>query len=712
MKVKNLLIFLIMSVVLGTSCNNKSKQEQDIANNPLIQDYDTPFNVPPFDKIEKSDFLPAIKEGIKVHNEEIDAIVNNPEAPNFENTILAYDKSGELLDKTLYPFYCLLSAETDDELQNLAYEISPMLSEHSSSITLNDGLFQRIKTVYETRFESNLNSNQIRCVEKYFDDFSRNGANLSPEDKEELKKVNATLSKLYLQFDDNVLKENNTFKMYLTEEDLAGLPQNVIDAAALAAKNDGNEGKYLFTLHKPSMIPFLQFSDRRDLREEIYTGYFTRGNHDNEYDNKDLILEIMKNRIRKAELLGFNHFADYRISNNMAKDYNTVHNFINDIWTPALNVAKIEAKELQAMMDLNSADKNLKLEPWDWWYYSEKVRKHKYDLDESQLKPYFSLDNVRDGMFYVSNKLYGINFSKLENIPVYHPAVEVFEIKDENNKHIGLLYLDYFPRPGKGQGAWCSSLRSAGMDKEGNRMYPIITITCNFTQPTGNIPALLTLDEAETLFHEFGHGLHGLFSFNEYNRLSGDMPRDMVELPSQIMENWCTYPEVLKYYAKHYETGEAIPDELIKKIQETSTFNSGFETTELLAATLLDLEWNSLTNVDGINVNEFEKNYLESIGLIPEILPRYRSPYFAHIFTGEGYAAGYYVYTWAEVLDQDAFNAFEESGDVFNKELAEKFRKYVLTESGNDEPMKQYIKFRGQEPSNIPYLKGRGLLNK
>lgn len=713
MKSKNLLILLVMSVVLGTSCNNNGKQDKDIQNNPLVQEYDTPFEVPPFDKIKTSDFLPAIKEGIRVHNEEIDAIVNNPEEPNFENTILAYDKSGELLYKTLEPFYCLISAETNDELQELAYEVSPMLSEHSSSITLNEDLFKRIKTVYESRNESNLTPNQLRCVEKYYDDFARNGANLNDEDKEELKKTNATLSKLYLQFDDNVLKENNTFKMYLTkEEELAGLPQNVIDAAALAAKNDGNEGKYLFTLHKPSIIPFLQFSENRDLREKIYTGYFTRGNNNDKYDNKELILEIMKNRIKKAELLGFENFAEYRISKNMAKHYKTVKDFIMDIWTPALNVAKEEAKELQGMMDLSSAHKDLKLEPWDWWYYSEQVRKHKYNLDENELKPYFSLDNVRDGVFYVSNKLYGINFTKLENIPTYHPDVEVFEIKDENNKHIGLVYFDYFPRPGKGQGAWCSSLRSAGVDKDGNRIYPIITVTCNFTQPTGNAPALLTLDEAETLFHEFGHGLQGLFSFNEYDRLCGDMPRDMVELPSQIMENWCTHPEVLKHYAKHYKTGEPISDELIDKIQATSTFNTGFETTELLAATLLDLEWNSLTSLDGVEVNKFEDDYLESIGLIDEILPRYKSTYFAHIFTGEGYAAGYYVYTWAEVLDKDAFNAFEESGDIFNPELASKFKKYVLTECGNDDPMKQYIKFRGQAPSNIPYLKARGLLNK
>ena len=703
------IIIVILTVCVGfTACKNLKTETKVDTSNPLIHPYETTYGEPPFDKIKTEHYLPAIKAGIEKHKKEIDAIINKKEQANFKNTILAYDKSGEDLDRAYHAFSCVFENETNDEIQALAQEILPMLSLHSDEIALNEKLFARIKAVYENRNDEGLDKYQIRVVEKYYDDFVRSGANLSPTDKEKLKEINGKLSLLCIQFGDNLLAETNNFKMYIDkQEDLAGLPENIISAAALAAKNDGNEGKWLFTTKKPSMLPFLQFSAKRELREKLYKAYYMRGDNNNEYDNKNIIAEITTLRVQKAKLLGFNTFADYQISKNMAKKTVDVLNFVLDIWYPALEVAEKEVKEMQNI--INKEGGKFKLESWDWWYYAEKVRKAKYDLDENELKPYFQLENVRDGMFYLSNKLYGITFSKVEDAQTYHPDVEVFEIK-ENNEHIGLLYLDYFPREGKGQGAWCEGLREAGDDINGNRIYPIITVTCNFTEPTGDVPALLTFNETETLFHEFGHALHGLFSYSPYSRISGDMPRDMVELPSQILENWCSEPEMLKIYAKHYKTGEIIPDALIKKIQNTSTFNTGFNTTELLAATLLDIAWHNRLGIDKVDVNSFEKNVLKNYELIPEILPRYRSPYFAHIFTGDGYAAGYYVYTWAEVLDKDAFQAFVESGDIFNQDLAAKFRKYILSECGNDEAMTQYFNFRGKEPSNVPYMKARGLV--
>ncbi|MDD4142625.1 MAG: M3 family metallopeptidase [Bacteroidales bacterium] len=702
---KKILVICAAACLCMVACKNEKTVE-----NPFLKPYDTPYGVPPFDVIKLEHFMPAFQVAMEKHNREIDAITKNRAVPDFENTILAFDKSGEDLDRVSLAFYCLVSNDINDKIQALAEELSPIMSKHYDEITLNSALFAKIKEVYDTRNDRGLDPYQIRTIEKYYEDFTRNGANLSPEDKEKLKEINSNLAAACLKFDNNLLAETNNFKMFLTNpEDLAGLPANVVDAAALAAKNEGKEGQWLFTVKKPSMLPFLQFSSNRDLREKLYRGYFMRCNNDNEYDNKALINEITDLRVEKAKVLGFQSFAEYNISKNMAKTPKAVFDFINSIWYPALEVAKQERDEMQTMI-IKDSDK-FQLASWDWWYYAERIRQQKYDFDESVLKPYFSLENVRNGMFLLSNKLYGINFKKLDNIPVYHPDVEVFEVTEADGSLVGLLYLDYFPRAGKGQGAWCSELRNGGADIDGNRIYPIMTITCNFTEPTETEPALLTFDETETLFHEFGHALQGLFSYSPYSRLCGNMPRDMVELPSQVMENWCSEPEMLKLYAKHYKTGEVIPDELIEKIQNSATFNTGFNTTELLAATLLDLNWNNRVRTGKVNVNSFEKNYLKNEGLIDEILPRYRSTYFSHSFTGDGYAAGYYVYTWAEVLDKDAFNAFKESNDIFNQELAAKFRKYILTECGNDEPMTQYRNFRGQDPDNTPYLKARGLYN-
>ena len=703
MKKLTVLFTIVLCAFIMTSCNKKKK---DLSGNPFFTEYTTPFGVPPFDKIDTTHYIPAFEEGMIQHNLEIDSIINSKEEPTFENTILKYDKSGRLLTKVGNVFFNLLSALTNDRMQDIAMEISPKLSEHRDAIMMNEKLFARIKAIYEKRNDSKLDSQQIRVVEKYYKDFVRNGANLSKDKQDSLKSVNSKLSKLELQFGQNLLAETKDFKLIVDKkEDLEGLPQASIDAAAEAAKEAGKEGKWLFTLDKPSLIPFLQYAKNRELREKIYRGYFMRGDNDNKNDNKKIIDEIVNLRIEKAKLLGYTNFAQYVIEQNMAKTPETVNDFLIKLWTPALKVSKNELVDMQKIIDKEKG--NFKLASWDWWYYAEKVRKEKYNLEETELQPYLSLSNVRDGMFYVANKLYGITFDKKTDIPVYQSEVEVFEVKEADGKHLGLLYLDYYPRVSKDGGAWCTSFREAGWDF-GKKVDPIVSIVCNFTKPSGDAPALLTWDEATTLFHEFGHGLHSLFTEGKYNRTAGSVPRDYVELPSQIMENWAGEKEVLKQYAKHYKTGEVIPDALIEKLSKSSKFNQGFGTVEYLAASILDLNYHMVNEKTTIDAREFEKTALSKIGLIPEILPRYRSTYFSHIFSG-GYSAGYYVYIWAEVLDSDAFDAFKKSGDLFNKDLASKFRKYCLQECGNDEGMTQYKKFRGQEPSIEPLLVKRGL---
>lgn len=703
MKKLTVLFTIVLCAFIMTSCNKKKK---DLSGNPFFTEYTTPFGVPPFDKIDTTHYIPAFEEGMIQHNLEIDSIINSKEEPTFENTILKYDKSGRLLTKVGNVFFNLLSALTNDRMQDIAMEISPKLSEHRDAIMMNEKLFARIKAIYDKRNESKLDSQQIRVVEKYYKDFVRNGANLSKDKQDSLKSVNSKLSKLELQFGQNLLAETKDFKLIVDKkEDLEGLPQTSIDAAAEAAKEAGKEGKWIFTLDKPSLIPFLQYAKNRELREKIYRGYFMRGDNDNKNDNKKIIDEIVNLRIEKAKLLGFTNFAQYVVEQNMAKTPETVNDFLIKLWTPALKVSKNELVDMQKIIDKEKG--NFKLASWDWWYYAEKVRKEKYNLEETELQPYLSLSNVRDGMFYVANKLYGITFDKKTDIPVYQSEVEVFEVKEADGKHLGLLYLDYYPRVSKDGGAWCTSFREAGWDF-GKKVDPVVSIVCNFTKPSGDAPALLTWDEATTLFHEFGHGLHSLFTEGKYNRTAGSVPRDYVELPSQIMENWAGEKEVLKQYAKHYKTGEVIPDALIEKLSKSSKFNQGFGTVEYLAASILDLNYHMVNEKTTIDAREFEKTALSKIGLIPEILPRYRSTYFSHIFSG-GYSAGYYVYIWAEVLDSDAFDAFKKSGDLFNQDLATKFRKYCLQECGNDEGMTQYKKFRGQEPSIEPLLIKRGL---
>ncbi len=699
---KIIFLFTILYIVSFSAC----KQAKEVKN-PFFTEYQTPFQVPPFDKIDSTDYMPAYIEGMKQHMVEIDEIVNNSKEPDFENTILAFDKSGKLLRKVSKVFNQLNEANTTPQMQELARKFSPLLSKHRDDIAMNEKLFKKIKTVYEKRSQMKLDDQQIRVIEKYYRDFVRMGADLPKDKQDTLRKLNEQLSLLTLKFGENLLAETNkNFTLVIGDKkDLDGLPQNVIDGAVETAKAAGMEGKWVFTLAKPSMIPFLQYAKNRDLREKIYRGYFMRGNNGNKNDNKEIVAQIVKLRARQAALLGYKSYAAYIIDDNMAKTPEAVDAFLMKLWNAALPVAKKEVKEMQKIIDREGG--KFKLQSWDWWYYSEKVRKEKYDLDENELKPYFSLSNVRDGMFHVANKLYGVIFTRRNDLPVFQKDVETYEVKEANGKDLGVLYLDYYPRESKRNGAWCTDFRSSGYE-DGKKVDAIESVTYNLTKPTADAPALLSWDDVTTMFHEFGHSLHGLFIEGKYDRTAGNVPMDYVELPSQVMENWAGEPEVLKFYAKHYKTGEVIPEKLIRKIVKSDLFNQGFITVEYLAAALLDMNYHNLTTPKDVEVLTFEKKAMDSIGLIEEIIPRYRSTYFSHIFSGE-YAAGYYVYIWAAVLDADAFNAFKESGDIYNHDLAVKFRKYCLAESGNDEGMIQYKKFRGEEPSIIPLLRRRGL---
>ena len=669
--------------------------------NPFFSEFQTPDGVPPFDQIKLEHYEPAFRKGMEEQNKLIQAIVDSKEEPNFENVIVAFDNSSPILDRVGGVFYNLTEAETTDELTALSMKLAPVLSEHGDNISLNHDLFLKIKAVYDKKDALGLNTEQNRLLEKIYKDFVRSGANLPADKQARLRDINKQLSTLGITFSNNILNENNEFKLFVDKkEDLAGLPDWFCQSAAQEAKAAGQEGKWLFTLHNASRLPFLQYADNRDLREKMYKAYINRGNNNDKNDNKQIIKDILTLRLEKAKLLGYDCYSAFVLDNTMAKTPQTVMDFLGNLWQYALPKAKAEAAELQKLMDKEG--KGQKLEAWDWWYYTEKLRKEKYNLEEDEIKPYFKLENVREGAFAVANKLYGITLTKKEGVPVYHPDVEVFEVKDADGSQLGIFYVDYFPRPGKSGGAWMSNYR----EQQGD-IRPLVCNVASFTKPVGDTPSLLTLDEVETLFHEFGHGLHGLLTKCQYKGTSGtNVVRDFVELPSQINEHWATEPEVLKMYAKHYQTGEVIPDELIEKILRQKTFNQGFITTELMAAAILDMNLHNLTDMQGFDVEKFEKGAMDSLGLIPEIAPRYRTTYFNHIIGG--YAAGYYSYLWANVLDNDAFEAFKEHG-IFDKQTADAFRHNVLEKGDSDDPMTLYKNFRGAEPQLDPMLKNRGM---
>ncbi|MBC8183809.1 M3 family metallopeptidase [candidate division KSB1 bacterium] len=697
---KNVLIFFVSSTIFFLACSQSGQ-------NPFFTEWKTPFGTPPFNKIkEEVHYLPAFEQGMALHQNEIETIVNNTEAATFENTIEAMELSGKLLKKVSKVFSNMLSANTSDTLQGTAKVVAPLMSKHSDDIWLNEKLFQRVKTVYEGKESLNLTDEQNKLLEKYYKDFVRGGANLDEEKKAELREINKELSLLSLKFGENVLKETNKFEMVIdNKEDLAGLPEAIVTGAVEAAKEREYEGKWVFTIHKPSMIPFLQYSEKRELREKIFKAYINQGDNDDELDNKETLARIAALRVKKAALLGYETHAHFVLEENMAKVPENVYGLLDKLWKPALNMAKKEAYELQSV--IYEEGNNFKLEPWDWWYYAGKVKKAKYNLDEEMLRPYFKLENVIDGVFQVANKLWGIQFEEKKNIPTYHEDVKVFEVKEADGSHIGILFTDYFPRASKRGGAWMSEYRDQSKIG-GKEIRPVICNVGNFSKPTGDKPSLISFEEVSTLFHEFGHALHGLLTECTYPKLSGtNVPRDFVELPSQIMENWASEPEVLKMYAKHYKTGETIPGELIEKIKNASKFNQGFKTVEYLAASFLDMDYHTLTEAKEINALDFEKKSLDKIGLIPEIIVRYRSTYFRHIFSG-GYSSGYYSYIWSEVLDSDAFQAFKETG-LFDQKTAESYRKNILAAGGTEDPLVLYKRFRGKEPSIEPLLEKRGL---
>ena len=687
-------------IVLAASCMMYSCATQT-ESNPFFSEFQTPDGVPPFDQIKLEHYEPAFRKGMEEQNKLIQAIVDSKEEPNFENVIVAFDNSSPILDRVGGVFYNLTEAETTDELTALSMKLAPVLSEHGDNISLNHDLFLKIKAVYDKKDALGLNTEQNRLLEKIYKDFVRSGANLPADKQARLRDINKQLSTLGITFSNNILNENNEFKLFVDKkEDLAGLPDWFCQSAAQEAKAAGQEGKWLFTLHNASRLPFLQYADNRDLREKMYKAYINRGNNNDKNDNKQIIKDILTLRLEKAKLLGYDCYSAFVLDNTMAKTPQTVMDFLGNLWQYALPKAKAEAAELQKLMDKEG--KGQKLEAWDWWYYTEKLRKEKYNLEEDEIKPYFKLENVREGAFAVANKLYGITLTKKEGVPVYHPDVEVFEVKDADGSQLGIFYVDYFPRPGKSGGAWMSNYR----EQQGD-IRPLVCNVASFTKPVGDTPSLLTLDEVETLFHEFGHGLHGLLTKCQYKGTSGtNVVRDFVELPSQINEHWATEPEVLKMYAKHYQTGEVIPDELIEKILRQKTFNQGFITTELMAAAILDMNLHNLTDMQGFDVEKFEEDAMDSLGLIPEIAPRYRTTYFNHIIGG--YAAGYYSYLWANVLDNDAFEAFKEHG-IFDKQTADAFRHNVLEKGDSDDPMTLYKNFRGAEPQLDPMLKNRGM---
>ena len=680
--------------------------------NPFLKKYNTKFEIPPFSKIDESDFMPAFKMGIEAHNREIDSIIKNSETPSFENVIIELERSGSLLDRVGAVFFNLSGSTSNEEIQNIEKDISPILSQHYDSISLNPKIFKKIKYLWDNIDNLNLSIEERKILEEKYKNFIRNGALLEGDDKKKYSSVNQEISKLSVKFSQNLLAETNNFEIILNENDLDGLPDDIIALAKEEAdkkyketKDSIYKDKYIFTPHRSSLYPFLTYSKRRDLREKLYKGYIMRGDNNNEFDNKEITAKISSLRVERANLLNFETHAHYVLDNTMAKTPEAVYGLLDQLWQPALSRASKELEELQSLV--NKEGGNFKIASWDWWYYSEKLRKEKYDLNDEELKEFFTLDNTIDGIFKTANKLFGLSFSERFDIELYHEDARVWEVRDKDGSHLGIYIGDYYTRSSKRGGAWMSTFKN--QSNFDGRERPIVVNVCNFPPPSNDKPSLLNLEHVTTLFHEFGHALHGLVTNTEYKSLSGtSVSRDFVEFPSQVLEHWAVEPELLKSYAKHYKTGESIGDDLILKMQNASKFNQGFANVEYLAASYLDMDWHSLTTNEIQDTVEFEKNSLKKIGLIDEIVSRYRTTYFQHIYSSS-YSAGYYSYIWAAVLDSDAFSRFKNSGEIFNKDLAEKYRKYILEKGGTEDPMELYRSFAGSNPEISALLNDRGL---
>ena len=691
-----------MTMITSTTVAQKKQANQ----NPFFEKYNTPYNVPAFDKIKVEHFKPAFLEGIKQQEKEIDAIASNTQKATFENTILAMENSGKLLSEVSTVFFNLSSANTNAEIQKIAQEVSPLMAAHSDNINLNEKLFQKVNSLWQSKNQLNLGTEEAKLLENAYKRFARNGAKLDENAKNRLRQINAELSLLSVNFGQNILVDTNGFEMLIDKkDDLVGLPESIIQAAAETAKSKGYDGKWLFTIHNSSVMPFLQYSANRALREKMYKAYKNRGNNGGVNDNNENAIKLANLRLEKAQILGYETFAHYALEETMAKTPEKVTSFLEDLWKPSLAKANEEIAEIKTMMNKDGISGDV--QPWDYSFYSEKIRKAKFDLDEQELAPYFSIEGVREGIFMVTNKLWGLKFKQITNVPVYHPDVTSWEVMEADGTHLGVLFMDMHPRSSKRGGAWMTSYRPQTM-KDGKRVAPVISIVCNFTKPTSTAPALLTFDEVTTFFHEFGHALHGLLSDVKYKSLAGtSVSRDFVELPSQVMENWAADPVVLKMYAKHYKTGAVIPDELIEKLEKAATFGQGFATTEYLASSLLDMDYHSITAPISGKATDYEENSMKKYGLTSAITPRHSSTHFSHVFSG-GYSAGYYSYIWSGVLDTDAFDQFKKT-DLFSQEKAKSFRNNILSKGGTEDPMVLYKRFRGSEPSIEPLLKKRGL---
>ena len=708
-------LLLLSSFFLIISCQQKSKMDPNV--NPFFQEWTTKFEVPPFLDIKDEHYMPAYKKGMEENLKEIDLIVNNTEDPTFANTIEELERTGKLLTKVQRVFSNLASSNTNPKLQELQRELSPMLSAHYDKIALNEDLFNRVEEIWNKRESVDLTNEQQKLLTDTRNQFVRSGALLGDDEKKQITRINSKISELSTEFGQNLLAETNGFELILNKSDLDGLSEDVISAAYEAAsqkmdkadsenEKEKYKDKYVFTPHRTSMYPFLTESTRRDLREKLYNSYVMRGDNNNETDNKKIAAQIAKLRAERANIMGYKSHAHFVLDENMLKTPEEVYDLLIQLWKPALKRAKAEVADMQAVAD--SEGKEFKIAAWDWWHYSEKVRKEKYDLDESAIRPYLSLDNVIQGVFNTTNKLWGLNFREIFDIDSYHPDARVWEVTDKDGSHLAIFIGDYFTRSNKRGGAWMSSFK--GQSNLDGRQRPIVVNVCNFPAPVGDNPSLLSFENAVTLFHEFGHAMHGILTDVTYGSMAGTSgPRDFIELPSQLLEHWVSEPEVLKSFATHYETGESMPDELIEKLLKAGKFNQGFINTEYLAASLLDMDWHTMSVLDAQNISDnFEKSSMNKIGLIDQIAPRYRSTYFAHIFSG-GYSSGYYSYVHAAVLDSDAFEAFKEAGDVFDAELSSKLRKQIYEKGSTEEAMDLYVNFRGRKPIIAPLLKVRGL---